>query len=233
MRKNLIVVRAGDNSLHPRWLGTNAQRNFDLLVSYYGATLGRFEGECDLYHAMAGPRWPAHHAICTQHLDRLLSYDRIAFVCDDVDARPEAWTRLFELCARYQLDLAQPAILGYRSYAITEPQQGVLLRYTNFVEIMCPVFSSRALERVRSTFGESVSGWGLDFLWSRLLPYSDYKVAIVDSVCVTHAGIVRQGSLRPVLDRLGIDPLDELKQVMSRNRVEDFMFKVYARVMDA
>jgi hypothetical protein len=233
MRKNLVIVRAGDNSLHSRWLGNNQERDFDLLVSYYGATPGRFEGECDHYHAMAGPRWPAHHAICSRYWDLLSSYDRVAFVCDDLDASLETWTRLFEICRRYELDLAQPAILGYCNHQITLPQNGVILRYTNFVEIMCPVLSARALERVRGSFGESISGWGLEFLWSRVLPYPDYKVAIVDCVCVVHTGPARQGSLRPVLDRLGIDPDDEFGQLMRKHGVETFQFIEHARLANA
>ena len=65
MRNNLLIVRAGDESLHPRWRGNGEARNFDLLVSYFGATPGRYRDECDFYHAMPGARWPAHHAICS------------------------------------------------------------------------------------------------------------------------------------------------------------------------
>jgi hypothetical protein len=233
MRKNLIIVRAGDNSQHPRWLGNNRERNFDLLVSYYGATPGRFENECDHYHSMAGPRWPAHHAICSQRWDLLSSYDRVAFACDDLYAQLETWTKLFEVCSRYELDLAQPSVLGYVNWTITLPQKGLILRYTNFVEVMCPILSARALERVRSTFSESISGWGLEYLWCRALPYPDYKIAIIDCVCVIHTGPARQGSLRPVLDRLGIDPNEEFKQLMSKHFVEGYQFIEHARIANA
>ena len=179
---------------------------------------------------MKGPRWPAHHDICNHHWDLLRSYERVAFVCDDLDAPPATWTKLFRLSERYELDLAQPSIIGHPGSPITRPQEGVLLRYTNFVEIMSPVFSPRALELVRGTFGESVSGWGLALLWSRLLPYPEYKQAIIDRVRVAHTGPARQGSLRPVLDALGIEPLDEMARLLKHHGIEKFTAGEYARL---
>lgn len=35
MRKNLVVVRAGKNSLHTAWLVNAENRSWDLIVSYY------------------------------------------------------------------------------------------------------------------------------------------------------------------------------------------------------
>ena len=35
-RRFLVVVRAGDTSLHPTWVDPGRPRSFDLVVSYYG-----------------------------------------------------------------------------------------------------------------------------------------------------------------------------------------------------
>ena len=32
----LVVVRAGDSSLHPSWLPPSGQRSWDLVVNYFG-----------------------------------------------------------------------------------------------------------------------------------------------------------------------------------------------------
>lgn len=230
-RHNLLIVRAGDDSLHPRWLGNAVPRNFDLLVSYFGATPERYRDGSDFYHSMPGPRWPAHHAICSQNPEFLARYQRVTFACDDLDATPATWNRLFDLCDWYELDLAQPAVDGHTSWDITRPQAGCLLRYTNYVETMCPAFSRRALERLRGTFAESISGWGLDFVWSLQLPYPEFKMAIVDSVRVVHTTPVRQGSLRPTLDALGIDPLQEMKQLAKRFGIGRFDPEERARLL--
>lgn len=230
MRRHLLIVRAGDASLHQRWLGGGAARNFDLLVSYFGTTPGRFKGDGEIYHAMTGPRWPAHDAIFSENRGFFAQYDRIALACDDLDATVDTWNRLFQACVWYELDLAQPAVLGHVSYAITQPQPGCLLRYTNYVESMCPTFSQRALDAVQHTFAESVSGWGLGGLWSHLLPWPEYKTAILDQVCVTHTLPVRQGSLRPTLDALGIDPAQEMREIARRNALPAFHAREYARL---
>jgi hypothetical protein len=229
-RANLLIVRAGDTSLHERWLAGAARRNFDLLVSYYGSTPNRFNERVEFYHAMKGPRWPAHHALCTHYLAMLGGYERVGFACDDLDASADTWNRLFDYCAWYELDLAQPSVLGHTSWDITKPQPGCLLRYTSFVEAMAPVFSRRALEAARATFGESISGWGLSFLWGRLLPYPEYKTAIVDAVSVVHPSPIRHGTLRPTLDALGINPEKERDEVIARHGIKAFWLGEYARL---
>jgi hypothetical protein len=221
MRRNLIVVRAGDASLHRRWMNDSRARKFDLLVSYYGSLPGRYQNRADHYHEMQGPRWPAHDWLWRNQREIFDRYDRVAFVCDDIDAVTASWNLMFDLCERFDLDLAQPAIGGYASHAITQPVDGSLLRYTNFVEIMCPVFSRRALALCGDTFGQLVSGWGLEFLWAALLPYPQFRIAIVDQVCVDHTRPTRKGPLRPVLDALGVDPEVELNETLARLGVSD------------
>jgi hypothetical protein len=229
-RPNLLIVRAGDTSLHERWLAGAARRNFDLLVSYYGSTPNRFNERIEFYHAMKGPRWPAHDALCTHQLAMLEGYDRVGFACDDLDANADTWNRMFDTFAWYELDLAQPSVQGHTSWDITRTHSGCLLRYTSFVEPMAPVFSRRALAKVRGTFGESISGWGLSFLWARLLPYPEYKTAVVDTVHVVHTSPIRQGTLRPTLDALGIDPEKERQEVMARHGIESAWIGEYARL---
>ena len=233
MRDNLLIVRAGDKSLHPTWLGGGVSRNFDLMVSYYGTTPGRFRDEADHYHVMTGPRWPAHHAICTEQADLLARYQRVGFACDDLEAPLATWLNLFQCCGWYELDLAQPAVEGHVIRDITKPVEGVILRYTTYVEVMCPVFSQRALQRLRGTFSESVSGWGLPYIWSKQMPYPEYKLAIIDALRIQHKSPIREGTLRPTLDALGIDPREEMKQVMARHGIEKFWMGEHARLRDS
>jgi hypothetical protein len=168
---------------------------------------------------MTGPRWPAHDWLWRNRRDLFDRYDHVAFVCDDVDAVTSSWNLMFNLCEWFELDLAQPAIGGYVNHAITQPTGNCVLRYTNFVEVMCPVFSRRALALCGDTFGELVSGWGLEFFWAALLPYPKFKTAVVDSVRVVHSSPTRAGPLRPVLDALGIDPVEELYAALRRLNV--------------
>ena len=229
-RANLLVVRAGDASLHERWLAGAARRNFDLLVSYYGDTPGRFNRGVEYYHAMKGARWPAHDELWKHQRSLFEAYDFVGFACDDVDADADRWNRAFQGCAWYELDLAQPAVEGHYSWEITRPVPGSMLRYTSFVEAMCPIFSRRALALVAHTFGESVSGWGLSFVWSKLLPWPQYRSAILDAVTVTHTTPPRQGTLRATLDTLGIDPMKERGDMLARYGIGEFDMVEHARL---
>ena len=40
----LVIVRAGDQSLHPQWTSDPSSRNWDLIVSYFGNDPARFRG---------------------------------------------------------------------------------------------------------------------------------------------------------------------------------------------
>lgn len=215
-RRYLIVVRAGDESLHRNWLSGAEHRDFDLLVSYYGTHGHRYQTDADLYHAMAGTRWVGHHTILRDNPSLLEPYDFICFACDDLDADAATWNALFNFCETHILDLAQPAILGPVSFQITKPVKHALYRTTTYVECMCPVFSRRALGVCRPTFGESISGWGLGGVWSKLLRERDWNLAIIDAVCVTHTRPVGEGSLYKLLSDLGVDPSAEKNSVLAR-----------------
>lgn len=71
-----------------------------------------------------------------------------------------------------------------------------ILRYTNFVELMAPTFTTKFLNTtVRETLTEAYTGWGLDFVWPFLLKFPRDKIAIVDSVCLGHKD-VKEGRKR-------------------------------------
>ncbi len=215
-RRFLAVVRAGDDSLHRNWIAGAGKRDFDLLVSYYGDTPEQFWKDADHYHVMGGARWPAHHAIVRANAALLDTYEHVCFACDDLDADAATWNALFHFCEDKNLDLAQPAILGPISYPITAPVEDCLYRLTTFVENMCPVFSKRALAVCGDSFAESVSGWGLNHLWPKLLMARGWKLAVIDDICVTHTRAMREGQLYKLLGDLGIDPETEKQSVLAR-----------------
>jgi hypothetical protein len=229
-RKNLLIVRAGEDSLHPSWIRGRRGRNFDLLVSYYGAVPDKYRQDGEHYHVMVGPRWPGHHSVCRENAELIAQYDYVGFACDDLQAGLATWNKLFDACRRYALDLAQPAIEGFRSYDITRPHRGCILRYTNFVEVMCPVFSQRALQLLSCTFGESISGWGLSVAWwSRLTP--DHRVAILDCVRVRHGRPIGEGTLYSTLRGLGVNAGKELKHLKARYGNKNFEPTERSRLM--
>lgn len=230
MRKNLIIVRAGDQSLHRQWLGED--RNFDLFISYYGDDPESFRHEAEYFDSMKGPRWPAHDKICQERWEEISRYDYVAFACDDLAAEAENWNRLFIACRKYRMHLAQPSITGWPNIWITRPRRNCLARYTDFVEVMCPVFQIDILEALRDSFGESRSGWGLEYIWSNRLPWPDYRMGIIDEVKVDHTKPGGgTGVLYDVLRSAQVDPLEEKTRIGKRYGLQDYPLIEHARIV--
>src|SRR5580704_11195501 len=102
MHRNLVIVRAGDDSLHTSFLGEESERTWDILVSCYGANPDLFrdrgqERVDDLRLAN-----PAVHALIGQRREAWAGrYDYIWFCCDDIVSDIKRVNRLFEICREY------------------------------------------------------------------------------------------------------------------------------------
>jgi len=214
--RNLVISPIGDDSVHASWLSERASRAFDVFLIHYGSREGFGRQDADYYIARPGFKWELLAYALREHGDIVDRYDRIW--CPDCDIRADTAkvNRLFELFERYSLQLAQPAIgSGEVSYQALRPKPGTILRYTPFVEIMCPIFSREALRRVAPTFGESRSGWGLDVLWPRY--FGPHEMAILDAVSVEHTGRLMRGENYRRLARLGVAPDEEFARVLARH----------------
>jgi hypothetical protein len=209
MRKNLVIVRAGDQSLHPSWLEGPEERNWDLLVSYYGDDPHLFRKEDVLRIDAKGLKWPALYDLIRDRADDLINYEYIWLPDDDLACDKAGINRLFVLCHKYDLELAQPSlsINSYATHLITLRNRSFILRYTNFVEIMAPCFSSSFLNRCHSSFSETFSGHGLDYLWPTWV--SDItKIAIIDNVIIRHTRPIG-GPSYGLLAQHGVTAYDE------------------------
>lgn len=186
-RRHLVVVRAGDRSLHERWIEPGGERTFDLIVSYYGSDPQRFRDGPHPRIDDAGDKYPGLKRLLERER-RWRDYEWIWLPDDDLATTQDQIERLFDRVRSLDLDLAQPA-LGWSShvnYAPTLCMPSLCARYTNFVEIMAPCFRVDALERCLPTFDANRTGWGLSFVWPRLLGTGLRRCAIVDDAVVTH-----------------------------------------------
>lgn len=185
---NLVIVRAGDSSLHEGWLTPPADRNFALAISYYGAEPERWRGGADVLVHQPGPKWLPLADFVDEHWEWVRQFEYVALPDDDLGATATDWNRLFAAMREFDLDLAQPS-LGYDSHwthQITARRPALRLRTTNFVELMTPVFSLWALERCLPTFRMSPSGFGLDLVWPAVLQRAGRRLGIVDEVAFEH-----------------------------------------------
>lgn len=186
--RNLVVVRAGDGSLHPQWIAS-PRRDFDLFVSYYGRTPGRHAAGADYYESRPGPKWPCIADLLREHRDLLDRYDCVWLPDDDLAADTATIDRMFAFFHAHRLCIAQPALTrdSYFTWNTLLQDTNCHLRYTRFVEIMAPIFSREALRICAPTFDESPSGWGLDWLWPKLCGEAGLgRLAVIDATPVRH-----------------------------------------------
>jgi len=113
-------------------------------------------------------------------------YDWIWMPDYDVHLEADGIERLFRIAQDYNLNVCQPSLThdSYHSFPLVLNDPTKFMRYTNYVEIMCPLFKTEALKKVLGTFTMTYSGWGQDFIWARDLNYE--RFAIVDDVQAKH-----------------------------------------------
>lgn len=213
--RNLVIVRAGDASLHPLWL-SGASRDFHIFVSYFGRSADRWRDDADFYEHRPGPKWPCLHSLLQDNDWLIDEYDAFWFPDDDLAADADTLNRMFAFFHAHRLSLAQPALTRNSFYtwkSLLQDRDSVL-RFTSFVEVMAPLFSRAALKVCWPTFNESRSGWGLDWVWPVLCRNAgEGRLAIIDGAPVRHTRPVGGELYR---NHAGMSPRQDAERVIRK-----------------
>jgi hypothetical protein len=227
VKRSLVIVRAGDTSLHPYWLTSNFHEEWDLVVSYYGSSPTAFmtDGYRRIDHK--GSKLVGLKLLLEEHPQLMESYDYFFFPDDDLEMSGKAIADLFYLCSQYHLGLAQPSLTSdsYVSRLITIHNPDALLRFTPWIECMAPCFSREALRLCLPTFGESLTGWGVDNLWAHILGTRNIPIAIVDAVQARHTrpyggpnyGHVYRAGTTAYLELMALQDKHSIRQPLLKN----------------
>jgi hypothetical protein len=186
--RHLVVLRAGDRSLHGQWIA-GPDPDFDLFISYYGNEPDRYRADAAMWEARKGPKWPCIGELLEAQPALLEQYDTFWFPDDDLAVDTATINRMFALFRGFALALAQPALTreSFHAHPMLLQRPGHVLRHTGFVEVMAPIFDREALRACLPSFQRSRSGWGLDFVWPRLVgPERRTAIAILDATPVWH-----------------------------------------------
>jgi hypothetical protein len=223
VKKNLVLATVGDESVHRTWLA-GTERSFDLALIYFGNTSGRFAEDGEFYFPRKGIKFSLLHQVLRNELNSELDrYDHIWMPDDDIGASAAQVNRLFELAREHRLAICQPAVgKGDVSFKALRAQPKYVLRYSRFVEIMCPLFSRAALERALPTFNLNVSAWGIDWVWASM--FGPEELAVVDAVAVHHTRPLKSGGVHSRLAALGVDPNEEHRELMRRFGIHNHRF---------
>lgn len=220
-RRYLVIARAGDSSLHPGWLKGPASRNWDLVVSYFGNDPNLYRDGDIVRIDGKGPKWPPLQKLLIDNPEYLKRYDYIWCPDDDLEMSKPDMNRFFEICSEYKLELAQPSLTP--NSPMTHPllinNTASHIRYTNFVEVMAPCFSADCLRRVLPTFSGTQSGWGIDWLWPRMVLNRETGIAVVDDVVIRHTRPLG-GPNYDAMRARGESPLDELLEFQKAEGID-------------
>lgn len=141
-------------------------------------------------------------------------YERVMMADDDVIPVGCNFSDIFNLFERAGARFGQPALThdSFYSHIVTLQNMNFVWRRTNFSEVMCPIFTREALADHLDSFDETISGFGLDILWSFVEWTKHGGAAILDATPIRHTRPVGAG-----VAYRGLTAHDELRQfVMSR-----------------
>lgn len=226
-QKNLVISAVGDESLHKYWLSDNY--NFDSYLIYYGNKKG-YLGESTFYKEARGFKYHLIKDLLDQN-PWIFDYRYIWLPDDDIHATTNEVNALFAFMDQFDLWVAQPSIMGWYGVDITLHQKGSIIRFTNWVEIMCPCFSSEALKKCKEVFKENKTGWSIETIWNVLLGHPRDKIAIIDDVVVTHTRAATTGDTY----KNQVDPIAEANEVYYKWKLDREMEKdlTFGRQIDS
>jgi hypothetical protein len=193
----LLIVRAGDNSLHPRWLEPATPRLWDLHISYFGKRECPYPlGEGVSFSREVGPKFIGLADCLDKHAEYFDRYRYIGLADDDLDADVNCWNTAFSTLDRLGSVLGQPS-LDWRSFywhdvVLRRPQ--FEYRVTDFVEMMAPLVRTDFLREIAPTFRYNQSSIGLDHLWRTKASGEDKLLTIVDSCSMFHTRRLEGGT---------------------------------------
>jgi hypothetical protein len=217
-KKNLVIVPFGQSSIESPWIFDDSDRSFDVALLYYHKTitnpkLKADSGSFTLYH-LCNFKWIMAHDFFQQNPDYLNRYNYFFFPDDDIEIDKNSIHVLFDLMARYTLQMTQPVLLpgSFKSWKILMKKRWSGIRYLSTVELMCPALSKDAVKELIPTFNLNKSGWGIDILWGEIIrkKFGLKSIGVFDSIGVTHTKPVGRGELYEKLGKSAFEERDEI-----------------------
>jgi hypothetical protein len=185
-RRFVVVVRAGETSLHAGWLKGD-RRNWDLVVSWYGTS--PYEPIADeVVVNVQGGVGDGYYKTFAALPGLIDAYDFFWLPDDDIAIDCATINRLFEVAAAEDLPVCQPALThdSYFSHPHTLASASFRLRYTSLVEVMAPCLSRARLKAMLPWFRDNAFCAGLDWVWTRLEADNRRRGAIIDETIMRH-----------------------------------------------
>ncbi|WP_373355212.1 hypothetical protein [Pseudoroseicyclus sp. CXY001] len=182
----LIVSRTGTRSLHRHWIG-GAGRGFDAFLSCFDPRAAPEAQPGVTVEFRPGSKVQGYAGILRDHAALVNEYDYICFMDEDLQVTAEVMLACFRRVAEYDLKIAQPALAwgSHFSYAGLLQQPQFILRYVNFVEMMCPIFRKDILQEISPLYSMGFES-GIDLIWCNSVVEGPRDFGVIDSCPILH-----------------------------------------------
>lgn len=149
----------------------------------------------------------------------LLNFDCFAFVDQDIEIDLHDLVALAHQGLADGCDVFQASVAGNAGtwWGVLNQRLGGYRRPVTLVEVMTPLLSRRVVKATYRQFGDSISTWGLEYLfWSAARRRGMY---VYDRWAMTHRDTVdvEDGPFYAYLRSLGVDPFEEKERLRSRH----------------
>jgi hypothetical protein len=183
----LVFTSAGDHANVHQWLRRQAalpDRSFDLWVVYYGQRADDWRTGGDFHLRRSGSKFQNLHYCYQRWPEVFARYEAIMVMDDDIRIDGFALESLFAIRRELDLWALQPAfrLPGKISWDITRVRPTAKLRYTNFIEMACPLLRRDKLDAFMAVYDPELVGYGIDWWLLKSLGELEGHVAIIDEI---------------------------------------------------
>jgi hypothetical protein len=231
-RENLLVVCAGDNSLHTAWY--EHRQSFDIITIYYGnnqAIADTFKKTSDLFYQLRGQKTELARNVLfkdlmVQNKFNFSDYNFVWFPDDDLkfyNGDQEIET-LFKTASETRADFFQPAVENIENtshyWGTVRQVKNIYAHRVNIVELMAGGFSGEVFEKCYlpgiHTCDFWKAGWGVEIISMKLaeaLYRRSPNTYVFDQCPITHTRPLGKGD--SAVHRLGAYELKYVPQLLT------------------
>lgn len=190
--RNLVILRAGDGSLHQTWLASSGgTRNWDLHISYFGKKGA--PPACDAEYITWSQdddksKWAGVASALSRDQFNLDDYDYVAVPDDDVIMTAATLSRAFDMAREYDLAACQMSLHhgSYFGSPHTLRIPGLKMHYVSRVELMVPILRMDVFKRIIPYLRMPNNLWAMDHIVGALAGNKPRSIAVLDEVSALH-----------------------------------------------
>ena len=210
--RNLIILRAGDSSLHGSWLARASDvRNWDLHISYFGsrgAPVSFDRPNITWSQDDDSNKWAGIATALSRGKFPLDEYEYIALLDDDIITTAGALSRAFDLAREYNLAACQMSLYqdSFFEFVTWLRHPFLKLHYTSRVELMAPILRAYIMKRITPYLPLQNNLWAMDHIVGTFAGERPRSVAVLDEVSVLHTRAYRSGATYSVFSGAALTP---------------------------